>query len=440
MKEKDFDKVFSDKLLQDRHLTFEEKEWDILSKRLNDSDSIKASLNNAQQKYWRWLLPLLLLLLGFNAWILSKMNTTQYENAALIEQVKQVKTLLEKQNTTSMQSQILYKTDTVVVYKTLYKTIYKDASIPFPTPNIGQSISATTLMPAASSRQGVTVFEPNSIPNKGINNQNTSQNVGETSISKEKQADIALLKNEANTVVNHIPTLGLPSIIAYTAKPELIVLKENKNIIQPILSTKNRLYVGWSAGLINYHTQWFNKDNIEFSRNEKSYQTGLKAELSLNNNWRITAAADYCPYDFQINWQDKRYNLPAPSNPVYLTLPYTFKSVAGTQKMYLGSVGIKYLFEGTWLRPYLGVSYAAMRMNPYEATYTYADSWKTYSSTGALHNALNVLNIAHLQGGLEFKIGKKILFQTDGFYYKDINKVEKTFDLFGLRGAVLYGF
>jgi hypothetical protein len=429
MKEKDFDKIFSDKLLQDRNLTFEEKEWETLSKRLNDTDSIKASLNNAQQKYWRWLLPLLLLLLGFNVWILSKMNTTQSENVALIEQVKEVKTLLEKQNNALTKQQIQYKTDTVIVYKTLYKTIYKDASISFPSQNIGQPLSVTP-----------SVFEPVLSQNTSLNNRNSSQNVGETPSLKENKANNDIVKNTLNPVVNHIPTIDLPSVIAYTPKPELIVLKGNKNIIQPIPSAKNRLFVGWSAGLINYHTQWFNRDNIEFSRNEKSYQTGIKAELGLNNNWRITAAADYCPYDFKINWQDKRYNLPAPSNPVYITPQYTFKSVAGTQKMYLGSVGIKYLFAGTWVRPYLGVAYSAMRMNPYEATYTYADSWKSYTTIGTLQKPVNILNIAHLQGGLEFKIGKKLLFQTDGFYYKDINKVEKTFDLFGLRGAVLYGF
>ena len=430
MKEKDFDKVFSDKLNQDRHLTFEEKDWEILSKRLNDNDSIKASLNNAQQKYWRWLLPLLLLLLGFNAWMLSKMNTTQNENAALIEQVKEVKTLLEKQNTVLPKQQTLYITDTVVVYKTLYKTlyktVYKNAPIPFPTPNIGQHINATP-----------SVFEPILTPNAGITNPNVSRNIGEISKSKEKQSDNTLLTNENNGVINHIPTIDLPSVIAYTAKPELIVLKDNNRIVQPIPSTKKRLYVGWSGGLINYHTQWFNKDNIEFSRNEQSYQTGIKAELGLNDNWRITASADYCPYNFQINWQDKRYNLPEPSS--YYSR-YTFKSVVGSQKMYLGAVGLKYLFAGNTIRPYLGVAYSAMRIAPFTAVYTFTDTWKNYTPEVQSPNNINILNIAHLQGGLELKIGKKLLFQTEGFYYKDINKVEKTFDLFGLCGAILYGF
>jgi uncharacterized protein YozE (UPF0346 family) len=426
MKDKDFDKIFSDKLHEDRHLPFEEKDWDMVSKRLEDSDSFKASLNNVQNKYWRWLLPLLLLLLGFNAWILTKMTKTQSENETLINEMKSVKTLLEKQNDNAKQQpQIIYKTDTVILYKTVYKTIPPAYSFQ----NAQQPIKTTP-----------SVFEPILTTINGVNNVGITKNIADSAnivVKNIPENNIPI--EQTKDVVKHLSTLGLPTQVSYTSKPDIVFLKENTSIIKPIDNVQNRLYLGWSGGSITYHTQWFNKDNIEFSRNEQSYQTGIKAEFALNSNWRITGATDYCPYAFKINWQDKRYNLP-PLPSAYTPTKYTMKSIEGSQKMYLGSIGLKYLFQGNRIRPYLGIAYAAMRIAPYSAVYTYGDAWKTYTSEEYLTKGINIMNVAHLQGGLEFKIGKNLLLQTDGFYYKDINKVEKTFDLFGLRGGVLYGF
>jgi hypothetical protein len=206
--------------------------------------------------------------------------------------------------------------------------------------------------------------------------------------------------------------------------------------------TTPRLFAGVSGGLIYYKSTWVSpQNNVNIYRNEKSYQAGLKLEYALTDHLRLTAGGDFCPFDFKIFWQDSRYNLPTPMH--YYPSVDKIKSSKALQQLAQGSIGAKYLFtDGTkrW-RPYVGAAYTAMKILPFETEFEVqnvasgAVRTLTESSSG-----LTIANLLLLDGGLEYRFNRRFVVQGEAFYNLDMNRPQKTYDLFGVRGAFLLNF
>jgi hypothetical protein len=463
MNDKDFDKIFSKKLKEEKASIADEKSWEALASRLDENDKNKVS-GVVKTRNLAWLLPLLLLLLGINIWSLLKMNQTEKQNEILGYELKALKVGLQKHDTT-IQTQYIYKTDTVFIQSNNLKKTDKNISY---FGNQQKTLSADSPNSNPSIFQGFEAFPESkkafaNVVSAGFSSKNLVKGENKTLFQPEtlydlKNSDSNKIENEVlqqdtieNTKrnVNQAILANLPllkgSVVGSTKpRPEIILLSLPVSAPAPIIENHkiNRFYFGASGGFINYHTLWLNRDGLEIGRNEKSYQIGLKMEYALTSNWRITAAADYCPYNFNIKWLDNRYNLPPKPN-YFDSNTSTLNSIKGSQKLDIGSMGFKYVFNTTSrLRPYLGLSYTAMRIEPYDAeyTFTHTSTAKTYTKITTLVGGRNILNIALFNGGLEYRLHKHIVIQTDAFYYKDINTIKKTYDLFGLRGAVLVGF
>jgi hypothetical protein len=460
MKDKDFDDIFSKGLSGEQKQTYDDRLWEKLAERLDEHENEGGALLSESSKASRgkllpWVGLLLLLLLGANTWFLFKMNQSDDGKTQLLKELNDLKAIIEKQNQQTKSDNIIKK-DTIIIYKYL-PTTSGNSKNTFGRPNISQKVvtSNENSSPISAIKSDLNTGIKGNIPQSDFNseklknnNYNQNQLIKNPSNSfKDKTIEeiSSLISNEKKSSFESTPPIQtIDASPHWYLKQTLMVLPQQfnqNNIITPP-QYKRRFWVGLNGGLINYHTSWFSKDNVAISRNEKSFQVGLKMEYSLNNNWRIIVGGDYCPFNFKIFWQDNRYNLPA--IPAYFANnpnEYKLKYSQASQSLIQGYAGMKYVFSGTKWRPYLGVAYTQMEILPFDTEYSFLKVSTNKEIVQTIkQNQVSVSNIAMLNGGFEYKIGPRLTAQAEGFYYKDINKVKKTYDLFGLRGSLLIGF
>ncbi len=417
MRDNDFDNIFSKRLGDEMKQSFDEHDWEKLAQKLDSHKGTAAIIPQNTVFRWKkfiWLIPLLLLLIGGNVWSVLKANQAEQQNEALLNELKSMKNILEKQDNEPVIKMIIQK-DTIIIYKFLPQT-----------PNFSDKINHFSSLDNSQSGDKNKLTTNNSAidPNKN-DNFNTSPSAVRSGFE-----GVMSLKHEK----------VLTPVVSNKVKevPRLPAMTSPSPITQSALT--NRFFMGASAGLIYYHSAWLNKDNIEIFRNERSYQVGLKTEYAVTHNWRVTLAGDYCPFDFHIYWQDKRYNLP--DAPTYYTNNpnLKFKSVQATQSLIQGSLGIKYYLKSNnnW-RPFVGGAYTTMRILPFQAEYEFLETNRSVYGK-AIQNTVTVNNILMLNAGLEYRLNPQLHAQVDIFYNKDMNKTQKTYNLFGLRSILLFGF
>jgi hypothetical protein len=487
MNDREFDKQFSERLTEETQHPYDDRQWELLSDRLDAHDKDKnvggsATKEGSNLRYLYWLAPLLLLLLGTNAWFMWNANNAQHDNEKLISEIHSLKALLEKRDTI-IQTEIIYKTDTIYIDRKSfdsnaakkidtqinktsllnkkaatyrlsmgesigYKGAVKNANISSQIPLISDNVSkngALDLNKASKSDPlSIDAKNPQSIDNQGfISNNNTySTEIGNTiSTGFEKKT-----LDESNKVDKNDLTLLEKLPLVPTLQVAMPFVSINKTAIKELLAIPiikpaktNRLYFGLSGSWLNYNTAWINNAGIEVFKTEQSYQLGIRIEYAFNDHWRLMMGSDYCPFVFDIAWKDSRYHLPELPSEVVAT--HKFKSVSGREPLLNGFLGAKYIFQGIRARPYLGIAYSAMKILPYEATYklqsliTWSDTERTVQ-----HSGETVSNLMMLTGGYEFKLGGRWVGQAEAYLYKDLNKEKKMFDLFGVRATILTHF
>lgn len=497
MNDKDFDKIFGDRLREKRQFKEDDNDWTRLVARLDAvSGGSLTAITGDSNRFRRWLLPLIALLLLLTTGLLfGKLNHLDKTNTALIEQMQSLKTPLYKTHDTVF----ITKTDTVFIERNSTQQSIKSTFLKSKSNNFKDLINSNSQLINSNKSQ------LNSSNNTRLNNTNSNINYNEKELMSIKEKE---LKDKINELENKLQVSENQRL---AINDELIKLKDkinktpletplnqneltnqladkliNKNdSFNLIINSKNalitklmnektidslklnaqikekgplsieakntikiskkpitqRLFVGASGGNINYKTAWRNAQNIEVFRNEKSYQVGLKLEYALTDRLRLTASSDYCPIDFKIFWQDSRYNLPTPMH--FYPTNEKIKSSKALQKLAQGSIGTKFLFtDGTkhW-RPYVGAAYTAMKILPFDTEYEIqnitsgAIRMHTEASTG-----LNIANLLLLNGGLEYRFNRRFVAQGEAFYNLDMNRPQKTYDLFGLRGAFFVNF
>lgn len=443
MKDKDFDDIFSRGLNEELNHKYDIEDWEKLSDRLNKNDdkgvgySIASSPNNGSSSKG-WLLSaiglLLLLLLATNSWSLFKIYQAENDKKALFNEINALKEAINKHNSINELSNIttVHK-DTIIVYK----------YIPY---NQSKYRNNTSLFPKSFDYNKASIpIEDKKATNPVNNNIDTIFHITTPkSLSLVPLSDTILSYKSNNT---NQPVAILPSINTkpywYTHLTLLVLpstLQTSKSIVKP--SIEKKFLIGFGGGLINYHTSWLSRDSVRISRNEKSYQIGLKLEYALNDHWRIMLGGDYCPFSYKVYWQDSRYNLPALPN-YFANNPteYRFRSAATTQSLVQGYVGVKHVFSGHKWKPYLGLAYTRMEILPFEVDFSVLKlSTNKEIPVSVKQTQISVSNIALLNGGFEYKINSRLSGQIEGFYYRDMNKSPKTFNLFGLKGGLMIGF
>jgi hypothetical protein len=483
MNDKDFDKLLGDRLREERRFNDDEEDWQALATRLDavsGGDSVAAA--GGFYNFRRWILPLAaLLLLATSGLLWAKLTRLDSSNTALFQQVQ----TLKPQIITVHDTVFINRTDTVFIERNPSQNAFRNA----------KSIGFNTTKNANSNINSNASRNANLIENAPINTNysgtekqlsdkikelesklQTSENQRLVSneqlkIAEEKLNQLTVktpLNNASNTAeliskltaqkdsLHTIAAIKSDSIQLLTQKiaANSAALNPKINETGPLsIATKNtiktskkpttaRLFAGVSGGLINYKSTWNNQQGLAISRNVQSYQAGVKLEYALTDRLRLTAGGDYCPFNFEIFWQDSRYNLPTPAH--FYPQTERIRSSKAQQKLAQVTFGSKYLFtDGTnrW-RPYVGAGYSAMRILPFEAEYTIqniANPSITRTVT-ATSSKVDIANLLLLNGGLEYRFSRRFVAQGEAFYNLDVNRPKKTYDLFGVRGAFLFNF
>ena len=467
MNDKDFDKIFGDKLREERSFNSQDSDWEQLSTRLDAVSSPQGKDNRRRGGAWLWLLMLPILSL-----LLWQMNDLKNQNKQLAAQLAELQSQLvayKSQHDTVVQK--VQKTDTVIIYKYVPMTSKTSLKKNTPTSFSGKNTSETRGAPSsprnldasAVSKDFLTkntpvlnntlvstnlqnVVQQDTIAPKVLNDERKMTELAEKLAALDRQIhDLKQALSEQKVSAAHLADCVTKQDTLKKQLNDAIALvdslKKHPLSIEPQKSDKtlknNRLFIGIQGGQISYKTTWTNAIGVELYKNIKSYQAGLKLEYALTDKVRLTAGGDYCPFSFLIYWQDKRYNLPAqqfdPQKEKYL-------KAESKQTLLQGNIGAKYFFtEGVskW-RPFVSAAYSMMHIKAFQTKFTYQPLWgQTNREQIMQSNAINIQNLLLLSGGLEYRFSKYGVAQAEAFYYKDVNKTHQTFDLFGLRAAVL---
>ncbi len=452
MSDKDFDKIFGDKLREERAFSSVDNDWEQLTTRLDTKSQTKEKDNRRRGAAW-WLL-LLLPILFLLFWQINDLKNQNKQLSSQLAEMQQLAAYKSGRDTIVKQA---IKTDTVFIYKYLPEkkdNKHNDLSLTKKNTRIAPpSVSKTfnNNSTSTSDKSNVIpisneVVKSDTIIPKSLNDEKkTAELLDKLSSLENQMLDLkqALLDSKVNAA-NLVDCatrqdslakelIATRALVDSLKKPPLSIEAEKTD-----KSLKNnRLFIGLQGGQISYRTTWKNSYGVDVSKDVKSYQAGIKIEYALTEKLRLTAEGNFCPFSFTNYWQDSRYNLPA------LQFDYQkekFLKAESKQSLLQGNIGAKYLFtEGAakW-RPFVSVAYTMMRIQPFETKFTYQSLWgATYREEAAQSNAVNVPNLLRLSGGLEYRFSKHWVAQAEAFYYKDVNKTHKTFDLFGLRAAIL---
>jgi hypothetical protein len=462
MNDKEFDKIFGDRLREERLFPYDDADWRHLSKLLDSAQM----LSNERRK--RRFLTLLLLLLGLPilAGLTWSIYSLEKRNRALTEQINH----LEK-NIALSDSQIdsieteLRTLDTLQTVQYVYLE-----------KNVSQNqIKKTDQTPATKTSAGIAFSTKNEQGRADINipNEPKQDSLQPKLLDCEKRAEtltaqlavaeqqITELKKQTNAFAEQTTQLqawanrqdSLQRKLAdFIAQIDSLKKPTQKSLSDPLSKERdkaeketkplknNRFYIGLRGGSAAYKASWYNAAGIEIYKNISSYQVGSYFEYALSDQWRLIGGGDYCPFDIDIYWQNERYNLPNTT----LAWGERFLKSSAKQKMVQGHIGAKYLLTESsrkW-RPYASAAYGLLNIRPFETTHEYQKTTSPYSvrTETVASKGLTVANFLIGAGGIEYRWTQNLFMNVEAYYYKDLNKPLKAYDIFGLRGGLIWGF
>jgi hypothetical protein len=483
MNDKDFDNYFAEQLkrgeMADKPL-FVDKQWDFLTRQLDAYDLAKAeTLTQAAiqnkpvpaPKFKNWILGsaglLALLSVGLNGWLLGSRRSAEQpikvsvsEQAPAKSQDFRIDTVyIEKHDTIFIQSRAQksvssfdrengrFSSETISSNKTIQIS-------PVFAPNALQSANATR--PTAEQNFSKT-NNAAELSNTEIQQQVKENNPQKTVQVSENQGNAFLetsenIAQEKEIRASNAPIKDLPLPFVANIAPMNQTLKSgvlNKNavaksaVMPSIIPTndplKKRFVLGVNYGLVNYKTSWLVGQGTEVFKNIPSYVWQVRGGYKLTKNWQVGLSATYCPLNLQIRWSEKRYHLPE------LQFNYqTHKHISTefSQKMVMVSSGFKYIFAPEKrFNAQVSASYSAMRILPFEANFLLKNlATNSEEIVNLPGESLNFAHILELGGGLEYRLRPWLTLQAEGFYFTDMVRPRRTFDLFGLRTGLSVNF
>ena len=114
MNDKDFDRLFGDRLREERRFNEDESDWKTLAERLDNApkDSHSTAVQTESTRLRRWLLPLVALLLLITSGLMwAKLTNLDKKNTEFAEQIHALKLQLTPIHDTVF----IRKTDTIYI-------------------------------------------------------------------------------------------------------------------------------------------------------------------------------------------------------------------------------------------------------------------------------------------------------------------------------------
>jgi hypothetical protein len=472
MNERDFDKLFSDKLNEED--------------KYPNKDSVKRSVftrldttlpaGDRQPNFLKsaWLLPFLCLFLAWSGYQFFQIKDLKQENKDLktaIQKIVVAPTMTLK-NDTIYKSTIVYKTDTI------YKRVYVIENI-LPKNTVSEKIDYSKKGISAIEKtdyQQVKINTPSVfdskiqenrvnaiIDNKTIGNQanNKPLKTGLPIINKNKDdnLDIALVSKPSDTLHSNVihkdnivennkadatkklqDTTSLKDITQLKEQPkdsvvqvfsEGSILKSEEDLIPPIIQKQGlgAISIGIQGGatLSSYSRRDMNTSKI----------LGISGEYALNNKWHIQFNTDIGELRFKSFDKLRSLNIPEIAAP---NSQYVFKYVEGHQKsVYLG-LGLNYMLRSKgWLRPFVSAGYLYQYIPDFKADYEFINPTTGQKLTISREIAHNSNHFTYIGLGSNIPIYKKLSARLKVDYGFELTEKHHEGALI-LRGGIFYRF
>jgi hypothetical protein len=460
MNERDFDKLFSDKLNEEGD--FPNK--DMVKRKVFTRLDTTLPMDNGGGGFikYLWVLPLLLLMGGWNGCQWWQLRALQQENLSLktdIQGLKMTSSASFNADTT------IYKTRTIHQIDTIYKTVYiiekaqGDKKIANNTSIISTFIESKTAKNIENKTENKPIKDtaiaiinaPNVILNKNSKSiTSDSENI--------KRADILMKNDSIKTVISEFSlkdsvnkksqnslsetedTTVLKGKIAQIKEPtqdsfeqtlnKKTTLEEDNQ--KPIIKKfkLNDTYLGLKTGISAFATP---------SELKLSNWLGVAGETALSDKWRVQLSADWSSLNFDNNTLISPLNLkdiPPPSND------YVFKHVEGEQRAVHLGLGFNYHFKTkTRVHPLAAIGYMYRIIPSFEAKYEFENTITGDERYEIIKTEQHIDHWLNIGLGGEIPIRTRWLARLNLDYAVDINKSENGRNGYViLRGGLFYKF
>ena len=462
MNEREFDKLFSDKLNEEGDFPNKDMVKRRVFTRLDTTLPMDNIGKGSFTKYL-WMLPLLLLMGGWNGCQWWQLRALQQENLSLKTDIQGLKTT----SSASFHSDTtIYKTRTIHQIDTIYKTVYiiekaqNDKKTADNAPIISTSIE-NKIAENVENKTGNKLVKDTTIAT--INSQKAILNKESKDLITDsetiKQADILIKNDSLKTAIsessfkdslNKKPQNSLSETVDTTVLKEKIVqIKEpaqdsfeqtlNKKTTleesaqKPIIKKfkLNNTYLGLKTGVSAFVIP---AESFKLSR-----WLGVAGETALSDKWRVQLSADWSSFNFDDNTLISPLNLkdiPPPS------IDYVFKHVEGEQRAVHLGLGFNYHFKTkTRVHPLATIGYMYRIIPSFEAKYEFENTVTGDERYETLKTERHIDHWLNIGLGGEIPIRTRWLARLNLDYAVDINKSENGRNGYViLRGGLFYKF
>lgn len=406
MDNKDFDKIFSDRLQEEQHFDFQESDW----------DEVVSSIQKKPRRkflWWMWLIPFLFA--GFAIVIYSLKSDLNEANKEVLNLNQKIKKL------EILKSDTQYQTVTITKYDTIQKIIFEEKNFQIKG-NRTQEISPKLIS---------TIKETS--PKEVIKSLADSVFMDSKIDSDDKTL------NEAITLLELIDLREEGELDLPEEKEKRFYLKEISRNKEQSLFT-DRLKIGLTnAWGVNekYENGFYNSDTIS-SLKGFMFDFGIRSEWAFNKRWRAMATIGFERITLKgAHLSDFYRGLLVPSYSSNFIEAMTVQTNVNYQ------LGIKYflLKNKMWI-PYIGTSLNAQSNLGQKITASYLVN-NDYSES----NSLTIrrpdfrLNSVSQLFGFEYRISNRLSWQIEQWYRFNVWKSEgQNYARFGIRNTVLFHF
>jgi hypothetical protein len=464
MNERDFDKLFSDKLNEEGDFPNKDMVKRRVFTRLDTTLPMENIGKGGFTKYL-WMLPLLLLMGGWNGCQWWQLRALQQENLSLKTDIQGLKTT----SSASFHSDTtIYKTRTIHQIDTIYKTVYiiEKAQSDKKIANNASIISTSIESKIAENIENKTGNKPiKDTAIAVINAQNVILNKNSKSITSDseniKRAEILMKNDSLKTVIsesslkdslNKKPQNSLSETDDSTVLKEKIAqIKEpaqdsfeqtlNKktnfeDVAEKPIIKKFKLsdtYLGVNMGFAAL------APSIDDESLNPSTWLGMMGETVLTDKLHVNLSADWSKLSFDTRASLSPLNLKDTPPP---SIDHVFKHVEGTQKAIQLGLGLSYHFNTSMrIHPLASIGYMYRIIPSFEVKYEFRNTLsgdEHYTVSNTERHIDHWLNIG-IGGEMPLNVHWVTRLKLD--YAFDANKPENGRNGYAiLRGGLFYKF
>ncbi len=438
MDDKDFDKLFSDKMSVATTPDFSDEDWQPLSQRL---DGWQRRRWGILPLWWLGALSGLLLLSNAIWWFSWRESNEQL--SSLLQQALQVS---EKQDITV--SDTIYRTVVVHQYDTIYRTVVVRSVLeetlattsdehtpekqPAPAKNSAEAApsGATVTGTPASATSTPPVVPP---AGEGVEIAENSEDV----LSLEEITQI----RAAETTVNPLPLRYLKEIRRRPHPPIPLPLLADWETVtpeqkKPFPLIPKTFHLGIGGGWV--------LPGASVIASKSGQVAAVAGEIGFSDQLSLVVEGAYNSLEFQGYVYDQSIGLPTPNPPGDDYDFKYFETHDAPKPMFQLTTAMRYRFSADKkLSPFLGAGFATQWHPEYELEYEYTHrpSGTEFSETVEVEDLDKPLSFLHFEFGLTYNLSKRWELQAVGFYNTEASRSQLGIPrYYGLKTFLVYSF